>query len=756
MTYLESIVGASRLPDGTGSNPDHPDFGAAGQILLRLADPDYDDGIGTLAESGRPNVREISNIVVAQDESIENSVGASMFLVAWGQFIDHDINHTPPGSTEIAMISIPDDDPVFAPGSLMPFTRVDPEAGTGADEPRQYANEITAFIDGSMIYGSDAATAAVLRDDGGKILIDGDGYLQADGNGDLMTGDSRAAENALLTAMHTVFAREHNRWVDVLAERHPELTNDELYTAARNRVEAELQAITFNEYLPVLLGKDAMSAYSGFDSTVNPGVSVEFSTAVYRFGHSLLNDTMQRLDEDGETHKDGDLDLIDAFFAPEMMEGGGIDAILRGAADSPTQEVDTQVVEALRSALFGTGLDLAAFNLQRGRDLGVASYNDLRAAVGLERASSFADVTSDPELAAKLEELYGEVDGLDAWVGGLAEDHVNGGMLGELFATILIDQFARIRDGDPFWSQAGHLAQSEIDDLWSTTLADVIERNTGIDDIQDNLFIAYNRIGGNKRDNELNGGKDHDLIIGFDGDDVLMGKDKDDQLVGGRGKDTLIGGTGDDILEGGKGSDKAWGQDGNDVIRGQAGKDELHGGTGDDIIKGGDDADLIYGSSGKDVISGGSGKDTIDGGDGKDWIDGGKGGDKIEGGGSADIIDGGKGEDWLAGGGGGDQFRFTTKLSETSNVDTIDDFKVGSDTIGLLDTKFSALGAAVDAGELRVGKSAKDSDDHLIYRADKGKLYYDPDGKGGESKILFAKLDKDLSLSETDFDIISA
>ena len=768
-----TVVAVIRPMDGIGTNSAHEEYGSAGQTLLRLADANFDDGIGDLADDNRPGVREVSNAVVASSESVPNAAGASMFLAAWGQFIDHDINHTPAGTTEFAGIVVPNNDPVFAPGTIMPFTRVDPETGTGVSTPREYANEITAFMDASMVYGSDQETADALRTSGGKLMLDENGFLVADTHGDLMTGDSRAAENAMLTAMHSLFAREHNRWVDILAERYPELSDDDLYAAARTRVEAEIQAITFNEYLPVLLGDGAIAAYSGYDSSVNPGVSVEFSTAVYRFGHSLLNSEIQLLDEDGNTAAGGNLTLVEAFFAPDMMESGGLEAILRGLGDSTAQEVDTLVVEDLRSALFGTGLDLAAFNLQRGRDLGVASYNDLREAVGLQRATSFSDVTSDARIAAQLQILYGDVDQLDAWVGGLAEDHVNGGMLGELFSTIIIDQFTRIRDGDPYWSQAGHLPAGELDALWSTTLADIIEWNTDIDDIQDHLFIAYNRIGGNKKDNELEGGDSHDLILGFKGDDLLVGNADDDQLIGGDGKDSMFGGSGNDILEGNEGKDKGRGGSGDDTIRGDGGKDDLKGQAGNDSIDGGKGKDLAKGGSGHDTINGGAGKDTAKGGSGNDIVNGGSANDKLlgqtgndsinggagkdvaKGGKGSDILDGGTGRDILSGNGGQDQFQFTTTLNRKSNVDTITDFKIGQDSIGLADTIFSALGPTIEASELRIGKNARDADDFLIYHSGSGKLYYDPDADGGLNKILFAKLDKNLPLDASDFVIIS-
>ena len=571
----EVAIAEIRPIDGTGSNEDNSDWGATGQPLLRLADANFEDGIGQPVE-GLPNAREISNAVSAQEGDEPNSFGLSDMFWTWGQFIDHDIDLTGSTQSEYAPIAVPAGDEQFDPAAtgaaFIPFSRTDPLEGTGVDSPREYSNEITAFIDASMVYGSDAETASSLRGDGGKLALDEQGFLIATDDG-VLAGDVRAAENVALTSMQTLFAREHNSWVDELSAQDPSLTDDELYAAARQRVEGEIQAITFNEFLPLLLGEDAITEYDGYDPDVNPGISLEFATAAFRFGHSMLSSEIQRLDEDGSTSEAGNLSLSDAFFSPdEITDNGGIAPILRGLGDSTAQEIDTHVVEDVRSFLFGApgsgGLDLAALNIERGRDLGVASYNDLREAIGLERAVDFSDITSEPELAFELEQLYGSVDAVDAWVGGLAEDPYGDGVIGELFHTVILDQFLRLRDGDPFWSEGSELPQEEIDAIWATTLSDVIERNSDVGTIQDNALLAYDRIGGTDANDQLEGGDARDLLLGEGGNDRLNGNDGDDQLEGGAGRDRLNGGAGDDILNGGHGNDSFVfvGEFGNDTI----------------------------------------------------------------------------------------------------------------------------------------------------------------------------------------------
>ncbi|MBB3711841.1 hypothetical protein FHS00_001417 [Limimaricola variabilis] len=563
-----------RPADGRYTHPDHPDWGATGTALLRM--PYYDPAAyGAMSSYGRPNPRAISNAIAVQEGDTPNAAGASDFLWIWGQFIDHDMSLTSPGHSETAHIPVPQWDPHFDPAghgtAEIPFTRVEAHDG-------HYTNEITAYIDGSMIYGSDETRLAELRTDGGKLLLTEEGNMVRDGHG-FMTGDVRAAENVALSSMHTIFAREHNRVVDELFAADSSLTGDQLFAMARARVEATIQAITYNAFLPMLLGKDAIGGYGGYDETVNPGITIEFSTAVFRLGHTLLSANLQRMSEDGTAYQP--LALRDAFFKPAMMsQPDVIENLMRGAATQTAQALDNAVVEDVRSFLFGApgagGFDLAALNIQRGRDLGIGSYNDLREAVGLARVTSFSEITSDAALAAKLASVYANPDDVDAWVGGLAEDPVNGGLLGETFSRVMIDQFTRLRDGDPYWSEGrADLSDAEKAALWDTTLSDVILRNTDVEALQKDVFIAMNRMVGTDGHDKIMGGGERDFIFGDNGNDKLYGRDGGDDLQGGRGRDKLMGGNGDDYLDGGAGNDMLVGGRGDDMHEGGAGRDRF-------------------------------------------------------------------------------------------------------------------------------------------------------------------------------------
>lgn len=624
----------ARTVDGSGNAAN--DAGAAGSTLTRITSATFGDGIGSMSGADRPGAREISNAVMQQTGDMPAASGASDFLWAWGQFLDHDLSLTEAGHTETANIAVPTGDPFFDPmgtGAVqINFSRVDAIEGTGVDSPREYANAVTTFIDASQIYGSSQDVMDMMRVDGGKLRMV-DQMLDQSEHG-FMTGDVRAAENVALSSLHTLFTREHNRQVDLLKAEDPTYNEEELFLLARVHVEAIMQAVTYNEFLPKLLGEGAIGAYEGHDENVDPSISVEFSTAVYRFGHSLLSGTVQRLNEDGSTHATGNLALRDAFFNPSALMGSGIDPILRGLGQGQSQELDTFVIEDVRSFLFGPpgagGFDLASLNIQRGRDLGIGSYNDLRAAMGLTEVTSFDKITSDADLAAKLESVYGDVSLVDAWVAGLAEDPVNGGLLGETFSAVMVDQFTRLRAGDAYWSQNLDLTDAELDALWSTTLSEVIVRNTDVDHMQSDVFTAYNRIGGTDDRDRLVGDDDNDLIMGEDGRDILSGKRGDDEIFGGNGNDRLYGNRDDDRLHGEDGNDRLYGGRGEDALFGGAGRDKMHGGRGEDTMSGGDDKDRMFGGRGDDTLDGGNGNDYLRGGRGDDVMTGGAGHDSFD------------------------------------------------------------------------------------------------------------------------------
>ena len=517
--------------DGSGNNLNDPAAGAAFEQLLRLAPNDYADGFFEMAGASRAGAREISNLVVDQGGQVfPNLFGTSDFLWQWGQFIDHDVALGDAIKSEdrshdiVVPLGDPDFDPFKTGDVYIRFDRAlfDESTGTDLGNPREQLNEISSWIDGSMVYGSSADRAAALRtNDGTGRLKTSPGDLlpfnfellpnanegPIDPAGLFVAGDVRSNEQVGLTVMHTLFVREHNRWTDRIKQMRPWYSGDDIYHAARRMVIAEIQIITYNEFLPALIGADALPPYRGYREG-DPGLFTEFSGAAYRLGHTLINSRLLRIDSDGHEAADGHLDLRDAFFnAPLLLKKrNDIDPVLRGLAAQKSQAFDNMIVDDLRNFLFGPpgagGFDLAALNIQRGRDRGLPSYNDVRDALGLDRATDFSEISSNPSVSEKLAMAFGDVDDIDLWVGGISEDSLpgEGSQLGETFRAIVVHQFTALRDFDRFWWERD-LNRAERAMIKNVRLSDIIIANTDIRrrEIPNDVFYV-DRVSPNQRD----------------------------------------------------------------------------------------------------------------------------------------------------------------------------------------------------------------------------------------------------------------
>ena len=492
--------------NGTGNNVNNSELGSAGSAILNIAPLDYGDGFSTPSGQDRLNPRIISNRLAQQTEDIPSDRGLTNLIWAFGQFLDHDLDLIPEGSEEVT-IEVPEGDPFLehvldpeATGEVenrleIPLRNSAFIEGTGTDvnNPRQLPNNITAWIDGSNIYGSDDERAEFLRSfQDGKLKVsegnllpfnDPDHPVENDDprGGDpgrlFVGGDVRSNENSVLVSMHTLFVREHNRIAENLAAAHPDWSDEEIFQRAREINIAQYQSIIYNEYLPTLLGVDALPEYTGYDSSIDVGISRTFASAAFRFGHTQLSSVIPRLDVNGNTIEQGDLNLAEVFFrSTDVVQETGIDPIFRGIASSLSQNIDLKIIDDVRNLLFGggdqvSGRDLFAINLQRARLHGLADYNTIRESFGLQKVSNFADITSDGELQDKLEDIYeGDVNNIDAFVGLLAEDHLDGAAVGETLQAVLVDQFVRLRDGDRFYYE-NNFSQQEIKQIEDVTFS---------------------------------------------------------------------------------------------------------------------------------------------------------------------------------------------------------------------------------------------------------------------------------------------
>jgi hypothetical protein len=512
-----------RTIDGSQNNVANSLWGAAHTPLIQRTTIDFTDGYSTPAGASRPNPREVSNSLFNQDSPLNDPLGLSDFIWVWGQFIDHDLGLTGDGPEPLT-ISVPAGDPWFDPFgvgmAIIPMHRnaFDPTSGTGPTNPRRYINEITAFLDGSGVYGSDIDRANWLRSfSGGRLKVSAGNllpYNTVTGEFDapiddtaphmdnatgissviFVAGDSRASENPLLATMHTLFVREHNRQCKLLATKHPDWTDEQLYQHARKIISGFIQSIVYDEWLPAMGVQ--LPSYSGYNPEVNPQMFNVFTGAAFRMGHTLLSSNLMRLDNQGNVIPQGHMTLQDAFFNPyAIQETGGIEPFLKGMAVQPQQKFDSKVIGDVRNFLFGQpgfgGLDLVSININRGRERGLPDFNTVRENFGLAPYNFFQQINSSAAVFTRLLTLYTNINDIDPWVGMLAERTAPGSIFGQTLNEIFRQQFSAVRDGDRFyyWNDPV-LTEVEKNYIHNTTLRDIVMYNTDINLMQDNVFGA--------------------------------------------------------------------------------------------------------------------------------------------------------------------------------------------------------------------------------------------------------------------------
>jgi peroxidase len=313
-------------------------------------------------------------------------------------------------------------------------------------------------------------------------------------NGQYVGGEVRAAENPDLTSIDVLFVREHNFQVANLHAEDPSLSGDQLCTMARAITIAEYQNIVYSEFLPALLGSNTLTAYKGYDPTQ---ISEEFATAAYRFGHSIISPTGTKIANDVTVLEQHGLIAASSEPTSGFVSNDGADALLRNLAQDYSQQEGATTNSDLRNMLNanspGDQGDLAAIYILRERDFGIATLNQTRAAIGLPPYTSFSQITSDATLASELQQVYGSVDQVDLFVGGLTEDPASGSMVGPTFQSIIAGQFENLRDGDRLFFENQGFSQCMMTRIQNTTLSDLIVRDTDTTAMQADAFVSTQR-----------------------------------------------------------------------------------------------------------------------------------------------------------------------------------------------------------------------------------------------------------------------
>ncbi|XP_067224184.1 peroxidasin homolog isoform X4 [Chanodichthys erythropterus] len=548
-----------RTHDGTCNNLQHPMWGASLTAFERLLKSVYDNGFnlprGTTERWHNgfplPLPRLVSTTLIGS-ETITPDDRYTHMLMQWGQFLDHDLDSTVVSLSQSRFsdgqlcTSVCTNDPpcfpiMFPPNDprqrrngarCMFFVRSSPVCGSGMTSllmnsvyPREQMNQLTSYIDASNVYGSSHHEAEEIRDLASHRGMLRQGIVQRTGKPLLpfatgpptecmrdenespipcfLAGDHRANEQLGLTAMHTVWFREHNRIASELLRLNPHWDGDTIYHEARKIVGAQMQHITYSHWLPKILGEAGMRLmgdYNGYNPNINAGILNAFATAAFRFGHTLINPILYRLDETFQPIQQGHILLHKAFFSPfRIVNEGGIDPLLRGLFGVAgkmrvsTQLLNTELTERLFSMAHAVALDLAAMNIQRGRDHGIPPYNDYRVFCNLTSAQNFDDLKNEiqnPTVREKLQRLYGTPLNIDLFPALMAEELVPGSRLGPTLMCLLATQFKRLRDGDRFWYEnPGSFSPAQLTQLKQASLARVLcDNSDNITRIQSDVF----------------------------------------------------------------------------------------------------------------------------------------------------------------------------------------------------------------------------------------------------------------------------
>lgn len=399
--------------------------------------------------------------------------------------------------------------------------------------PRQQINKNTAYLDASQVYGNDAETARSLRlfkDGLLRFSVNSRGEVQlplvsqgsakdgqCQGNC-YVAGDSRVNQHPALTAMHVLLLRRHNQHARGLAQVHRNWNDELLFQEARRIVIAEYQMITYNEYLPIVFGPILSeyyhltpgkgyqhNDYTHYNKDVDPTTWNEYSTATCRFGHSQIqnlfglypriigqqyeNNKKQGYNKQQQQYPNGTstFRLKDWFMNPSLLNDGLTQQIVNGLVSRPSAAVDPWVVNDVRNYLYKsrherTGGDLAATNIQRGRDHGLPSYTHYLEYCFNHKVKSWQDLSLyiPYDILDQLRKLYVVPENIDLFTGGMSERHFPEADIGPTFACINGIQYYHLKFGDRYYfehrGQAGSFTPEQLYEIKKSTLARLLCR----------------------------------------------------------------------------------------------------------------------------------------------------------------------------------------------------------------------------------------------------------------------------------------
>merc|ERR1719300_877170 len=415
---------------------------------------------------------------------------------------------------------------------VLPLTRSD---GICHGEVREQFNALTAFIDGSQIYGSDDTLSKQLRTlENGLLKVHRlgptmptrsqtgllDEHFRSE---DLVGGDIRAIEQPGLASLHSLFVNEHNRIAKEIQQANQELNDEDIFQEARRFVIAELQNIVYNEFLPTVLGADLIKDHkltlnedetTLYHEAINPAISNEFATFAFRFGHTLVPNFLRTRGDPKRTNsvlcpiKDNFF-KFEEFVLGKDYSGRAWENLLFGLSTTESQPFSPKISDHITNYLYcgtncnsedGFGEDLAARNIQRGRDHGIPGYTKYRKWCGLSVPSSWNYKPTDisQQYWDNLKLVYNSVTDIDAFTGGVSEDSIPDGVVGRTFGCILANQFQNLIKGDRFFfthkengikkEKGWSIDERKASQIHTRKLSDIMCDNMDFESMPRNIF----------------------------------------------------------------------------------------------------------------------------------------------------------------------------------------------------------------------------------------------------------------------------
>ena len=360
-------------------------------------------------------------------------------------------------------------------------------------------NGATAFLDGSAVYGNSEEAAHHLRTfESGLLRTTSDSLLPVNSDCDpsglnssavcqLESGDGRVNESPALAVLHTLVVRQHNRLARELARVNPLWDDDTLYHEARRIVVAQLQHVTYREFLPAVLGENLAEnlgltpqqagRFTDYDIDSHPATLQAAAASALSFSLAMLPAKFETYTMTGD--KAGEMSTTGNG---QTMSAGQAEELLYGMVSTMSRRVSLHISKDVRRSQ-GAVVDKVAEVLLRGRDHGLPGYASWRQFCGLAPVRNFsdlADIVSNGNMAL-LSSVYASVEDVDLFSGALAETPLKGAVVGPTLGCIMAHQFALLRKADRFWYEndvpPSSFSREQLQEIRKTSLAGIICHN---------------------------------------------------------------------------------------------------------------------------------------------------------------------------------------------------------------------------------------------------------------------------------------